>query len=54
MAKMVASMTAQGSRLYAFLQNPRSDTFFANLVPLLDEFTVSITGSIYIMFPCNA
>jgi hypothetical protein len=41
---MVAPMFEQGARLLAFLQAPRSDTFFADLVPLLETFCAASTG----------
>ena len=41
---MVTAMTPQGNRLLSHLQHPDSETFLVDLVPLLDEFTVSITG----------
>jgi hypothetical protein len=42
---MATAMTPQGNRLFEYLQNPGSDSFFADLVPLLEEFTASVTGT---------
>jgi len=42
---MVAPMFEQGARLLAFLQAPRSDSFYAGLVPLLDAFCAASTGN---------
>ena len=41
---MVAAMTPQGNALLNHLKNPQSETFFSDLVPLLDQFTLSVTG----------
>jgi len=49
---MVAAMTPQGNHLMAHLQNRDSETFYTDLVPLLDQFTASITG-ISSLFPLS-
>ena len=41
---MVAAMTPQGTRLLSHLENTASPTFLTDLIPLLDDFTLSITG----------
>jgi hypothetical protein len=41
---MVAAMTPQGSRLLSHLENTASPTFATDLIPLLDDFILSITG----------
>jgi len=41
---MAVPMFEQGARLLAFLQAPHTDTFFADLVPLLDSFCAAATG----------
>ena len=42
---MVAAMTPQGNRLMAHLQDTESPNFLPDLIPLLDQFTASITGT---------
>jgi hypothetical protein len=42
---MVAPMTPQANRLLSYLNEQHKDTFFENLIPLLEEFAISITGS---------
>lgn len=43
-AAMVTAMTPQGTQLLSHLQKQHSDQFFDDLVPLLEDFTASITG----------
>lgn len=41
---MVTAMTPQGTQLLSHLQKQHSSQFFHDLVPLLEDFTSSITG----------